>query len=134
MSWLSESDYNFIYSRAPRICVDLVIKTRKGIFLTKRDIQPYKGKWHLPGGRVRFRESIETAIDRIAKQEIGSPVVIKKLLGFMEFPREVQDCNKRHSISLAFLVVPSFGVDIPEVSERNILSIHLKFLKSIKYA
>lgn len=131
--WLSESDYNFIYSRAPRICVDLVIKNRKGVYLTKRDVQPYKGKYHLPGGRVRFRESIETAIDRIARNEIGSPVVIKKLLGFMEFPREMQEGNKRHSISLAFLVVPSFGVNIKKVRDENILSVHRKFLKSLDF-
>lgn len=132
MSWLSEKDYDYIYSRAPRVCVDLVIKTRKGVFLTKREIQPYKGKYHLPGGRVRFRESIESAIDRIAKVEIGSPVVITRLLGVMEFPREYQAGKPRHSISLAFIVAPSFGVEVIKVPEKTILSVHRKFLKHHK--
>lgn len=84
--YLSDIDYNFIYERVPRFCVDLVIKKGKNIFLVKRDIQPYRGKYHLPGGRVRFRESIEHTANRIAKTEAGISIEIKKLLGFMEFP------------------------------------------------
>ena len=130
MSWLSESDYNFIYSRSPRICVDLVIIGSDGIpFMIKRDIQPYKGKYHLPGGRVRFRESIAKAIQRIAKNEIGCSVSVKKLLGFMEFTRERQSSNKRHSISLCFLVTTSKKFKTPCITERQILSVHYKFLK-----
>lgn len=135
MSWLSESDYNFIYSRAPRVCVDLVIKTYSGVHLIKREIQPYKGKWHLPGGRIRFRESIETAIQRIAKAEIGMKVRTECVLGVMEFPREQQNGNKRHSISIAFLVKPTKTLITKVITdESKILSVHLKFLKSIKYA
>lgn len=135
MRWLSETDYNFIYSRAPRICVDLVIKTYSGVHLIKREIQPYKGKYHLPGGRVRFRESIENAVQRIAKSEIGMNVKIQCVLGFMEFTRERQNGNKRHSISIAFLVKPTKALITKVIDdESKILSVHLKFLKSIKYA
>lgn len=130
MSYLTEKDYDFIYSKAPRICVDLVIKTYSGVHLIMRDIQPYKGKYHLPGGRVRFRESISKAISRISKNEIGIDVKVKCVLGFMEFTRETQKGQKRHSISIAFLCKP-VGTLISEVIKDKavIHPVHYKFLK-----
>lgn len=102
--WLSEKDYNFIYSRAPRLCVDLVIKDKKGIVLSLRDIEPGKNTWHLPGGRVKFRETISRAAERIAKSELGIKVKLIKPLGVMEFLDEVQSGKPRHSVSVALLV------------------------------
>jgi ADP-ribose pyrophosphatase YjhB (NUDIX family) len=130
--WLSEKDYNFIYSNSPRICVDLVLKAGKTVFLTRRDIQPYKGKYHLPGGKVNFRESISNAIHRIAKREIGVDIKIKHLLGFMEFPREVQSGNKRHSISLAFLITSKKKFHGTNFLREQIHPVHYKFLKGKK--
>lgn len=132
MSWLSESDYNFIYSRSPRICVDLIIKVKGGVHLIKREIQPYKGKWHLPGGRIRFRESITDAIQRIAITEIDTVVWVEKMIGFMEFPREQQGGNKRHSISLAFLVKPHIKITPEKITPEKILPVHYTFLKEHK--
>jgi len=137
--FLSEKDYNFIFARAPRLCVDLIIKTKQGVLLSKRAIQPYKGTWHLPGGRVYFKESIDNALKRIAKAEIGVPVKIQKLVGFLEFPREVQNKHIRHSVSMAFLVIPlkknySGGFQGEKFAffktfSKNVLSVHGKFLK-----
>jgi len=105
-TYLSDTDYNFIYSAVPRICIDLIIKGKGGVFLTKRDIQPYKGNWHLAGGRIRFRETIYNAANRIAITELGCSVSIVKMIGFIEFHNECQDGNKRHSISMALIVNP----------------------------
>ncbi len=103
VSKLSDKDYKFIYNRVPRACVDIVIKSKEGILLIKREIEPYKGKYSLPGGGIKFGESIEKAINRIAMAELGYPVVIHKLIGYMEFLREKKGVDKRHSISTAFL-------------------------------
>jgi ADP-ribose pyrophosphatase YjhB (NUDIX family) len=130
--YLSEKDYNFIYSRSPRVCVDLIIKTQTGVLLIKREIQPYKGKYHLPGGRIRFRESVHKAIFRICKNEVSLVPYCYKLLGFMEFPREQQDRNKRHSISLAFLVECKGVRDVKPLKKQQIHPVHYKFLKSHK--
>ncbi len=100
--WLSDKDYNFIYGRVPRLCVDLVIKDKNGLLLTLRDIEPGKNTWHFPGGRVKFRETITQAASRIAKAELGVKIKLIKPLGVLEFLDEVQDKNLRHSVSLAF--------------------------------
>lgn len=100
--YLSDEEYDFIYSRSPRICVDLLIRNSKGeVLLTKRDIEPYKDHWHFPGGRIKFRESAADAIKRILKGELGQEINITPIhSGYCEFPEEVQKGQDRHSISL----------------------------------
>jgi ADP-ribose pyrophosphatase YjhB (NUDIX family) len=132
--YLSDKDYNFIYSRSPRICVDLIIEGFNYPMLVKRNISPYKGKYSLPGGKVNFRESIEHAIQRTASREIGCSVVVVKMVGFMEFRGESQNGNKRHSISIAFEVVPTSHIQFTNnIPEKSVHPIHYKFLKQYGY-
>jgi ADP-ribose pyrophosphatase YjhB (NUDIX family) len=93
-------EFKSIYSRVPRLCVDLVIVNKAGVVLSKRDIQPWKGYWHLPGGSVYFGETIDKAAKRIAKEELGITVSVKKTLGYAEFLEEVKMAN-RHTVSIA---------------------------------
>ncbi|MCX6785072.1 MAG: NUDIX domain-containing protein [Candidatus Komeilibacteria bacterium] len=99
---LSDKDYLYVYSRTPRLCVDLFIKNKGGVLLAKRLIPPFKNFWSFPGGRVRHRESIASAITRVAKAELGSNVKVNKMLGYIEYPREGKFF---HSVSLVFEVV-----------------------------
>lgn len=104
--WLPYSEFKYIYGKVPRLCVDLIIKTNKGIVLSKRDIIPNKGMWHLPGGTVLNFESLEKAIVRIAKGETGLKVRPIKLLGTIEF----LDKNAHgHAVSVAYEVLPVSG-------------------------
>lgn len=48
--------------------------TVKGIFLKNKKIlfvKDLKGKWELPGGRINFDETIEAALKRECKEELG---------------------------------------------------------------
>ena len=71
--------------------------------LVKRKIQPALGQWHLPGGGVLFGETLEEAVLRVAKNEIGISVVVKRLVGVLEF---FADDVFGHDVSLVFLVSP----------------------------
>lgn len=93
-----------IYSRVPRMCVDVIVETPKGIVLTLRDIEPWKGQWHIPGGTVIYTESVEHAVKRVAKEEIGINVAIQKLIGYTEYHSERKLRGWGHSICLEFLV------------------------------
>lgn len=128
---LSDEDYDFIYSRSPRICVDLIIRRGKKVFMTKRDIPPYKGKWHIPGGRIRFRETFQQAVKRIASGEIKGKFKIVKTIGFMEFLREVQNGRPRHSVSIAVVVEGSFDKSCGQfcdINTENVLPVQREFL------
>lgn len=95
--------FKSIFAKVPRLCVDLVVKNNQGIVLTKREIKPAKGKWHLPGGGVLFGEPLEQAVQRVALEEIGVRVKAQKILGVMEFFGE-NDFG--HGVSVVYLVSP----------------------------
>lgn len=82
---LPKKEFDRIYSIVPRLTVEVIVKTKKGIILTKRAIEPAKGKWHIPGGTVFKGETLEQAVKRVAKEELGIKVSIIKLLGIIEY-------------------------------------------------
>ncbi len=100
------TEFKKIYTKVPRFCIDLVIKDTNGGVLSKRDIPPSKGKWHLPGGTMLFGEKISDTIDRVAQEETGLKVRMKKLLGVIEFSHQ---SAFGHSISAVYLANPSGG-------------------------
>jgi ADP-ribose pyrophosphatase YjhB (NUDIX family) len=137
--FLSQENYDFIYSKSTRLCVDILIEAMGYVILTKRHIEPYKGKFHLPGGRVRFRETVANAIQRIAKDELGTNLKSNmKLVGWMEFLNEKQGGNKRHTISLVFKCEPIDNNSMKNgvwfnALPKNILPVHKKFLIDNKF-
>lgn len=100
---LSLEDFKFIYSKVPRLCVDLLIKNEKGVLLTLREIKPYKGFWHLPGGTVLLGETLNQAVKRIAEDELGVEVQIEKQLAAIEFPQNLP-LPYKSTVSIGFLV------------------------------
>ncbi|CUR50903.1 GDP-mannose mannosyl hydrolase [Nitrosotalea devaniterrae] len=81
----------------PYSTVDIVIKKNDTFLLTKRNISPYKGKWHLPGGIIHRGERMHNAAKVIIKNELNVEIKIKKFLGIYE-----NLVSERHDISHAF--------------------------------
>lgn len=97
--------YRKIYSIVPRPCVELVIKDKKGVILVKREIEPYKGMWHLPGCKLLYRETFKECAKRVAKSETNLKIKIKKFLCANEYPFNEKN-NSEHAISLVYLAEP----------------------------
>ena len=95
---LSKKKFKSIYTKVPRLCVELVIIKNGKILLTKRSIPPLKGFWHIPGKGVLFREKIKESIARTAKKELGIKVYQEKFLGYAESLKD----GFRHGVSLIF--------------------------------
>lgn len=119
---LSPRDFKFIYRRVPRLCVDLVIRDRRGIVLIQRDITPDRGRWHFSGGTVHFGESLEAAVRRFARDETGLAIKIVKVIDAVEYFR-----GKKfgHIVSVVYLVRPVSGKLHGSIQGRN-----LAFFKS----
>lgn len=83
---LSQLEFDEIYSKVPRLTVEIFVVGSDGIYLTKRAIEPCKGMWHLPGGTVRFGEPLVKAVQRIANRELSIDVSDTSLLGYIEYP------------------------------------------------
>ena len=116
-------EFKKIYSRVPRLCLDLVVKNENGVLLTLRDIPPAKGLWHIPGGTMLFDENIDEAIQRIAGEELGTSVRVKKLLGYIDWYK-TKNANG-HAVSMEFLVEPLGGITVDYQAS------HFKFFKKI---
>ncbi len=136
--YLTDDEYRMAYGVVPRLCVDLVIRSQQGILLTRRKQEPHKGKWHLPGGRVRKGEALHNAAQRIAGKELGAQVEIGKYLGTMEFLVDPGDLVECHSVSVVLSCVllqahlPPDSLWFAGITTQDIHPVHKRFLRSIE--
>ncbi len=103
---LPYDEFIAIYNKVPRLCVDLVVQKDNRIVLSKRDIPPSIGMWHLPGGTLLMSETIKEAAARVAKEEANLEIEIIKTLGVIEYFKEH---SIGQSIGLVLLVKPISG-------------------------
>lgn len=114
----------------PKIAVDVVIHdSAKGILLVKRKYDPFAGFWALPGGMVKYGETVEHAAMREVMEETGVLVSLIALIGVYSDP----DRDPRgHTISIAYLAkikegIPNAGSDASETRWFISLPEHLAF-------
>ncbi len=100
---LKFKEFKYFFSRVRRLCIELIIQTKDGILLSKRDIPPAKGKWHIPGGTVLYGETLEQAVSRVAEDELSVKVKIIKQLGTIEYSRNGKS-GYEHPLGIAYLV------------------------------
>lgn len=64
-----------VVDAAPLVAMDLVV-VRGGteILLGMRNNRPAQGFWFVPGGRIRKNEAMQTALARVARDELGLDV------------------------------------------------------------
>lgn len=73
---LPQEVFEWISSMVPIANVDLLILNKKNeILLSWRDDEYYGKGWHIPGGCIRFKETIEERVQRTAETEIGTQVI-----------------------------------------------------------
>ena len=64
--------------------VDLLVVTDGGLLLGKRENEPARGEWFVPGGTVVKNERLTDAVHRVADEELGTDITIEKRLGTHE--------------------------------------------------
>ena len=107
---LGEELFLTVSSLVPIVNVDLLVYNDKGQFLlTKRD-DPYCGRgWHVPGGCIRFKETCEERIRKVALGELGisklaihkDPVKVFEIIEHDKRPIENQN-ERAHFITLVY--------------------------------
>ena len=117
----TENEYHIFRKQFVFSCVDILLVKDGSILLTKRTMNPHKGRWHLPGNIIRKNETMKQAVKRAAKKELNINIKIKKYLGVYE------NLNSfRHDISHGFLVSQISGK-----IKTDFQSNELKFFKKI---
>ena len=99
---LPEELFLFISRTTPLVNVDLLIKDEKGRTLLAWRDDIYSGTgWHIPGGIIRYKETFESRIQKVAEREIGImvnynpiPIAINQII--------CEQKNRGHFISLLY--------------------------------
>lgn len=99
---LTQEEFDNIYAKVPRLTVEAVIRTAGGIVLTKIPGGVAKGQWNVPGGTVRFKETLPDAVKRVAKGELGVDVSVGRLLGYIEYPKLNDSGYEGWPVGMAF--------------------------------
>jgi 8-oxo-dGTP diphosphatase len=100
----------------PGVTVDLVIftvnKDALKVMLVKRAEEPFSGDWSLPGGFLKFGESLEEAVLRVLEEKTGvKEVYLEQLYTFGEPDR---DPRSRVITVAYFALIPWKTLGMPE--------------------
>jgi ADP-ribose pyrophosphatase YjhB (NUDIX family) len=103
--YLLPDEFKRVYSIVPRLCADLIIKMHGGIILTLRNLPQWENHWHLPGGTIYYKETIEQAVARISQNELNISVEMIRPLGYIEYPSEEKERGFGWSVSIPIVCV-----------------------------
>jgi len=108
--YLDSQTFKVIVENTPLISIDLIIKFNSKVLLGKRVNKPAKGYWFTLGGRVFKDESIDLAIERIAKEEANIKKIQKsKFIGVFEhlYDDSIFEDVTTHYINLGYEIEAS---------------------------
>ncbi len=113
----------------PKLMVDVIIPSERGVVLIRRGNEPFEGRWALPGGFVEVGETVEEAAYREAAEETGLAVEVARLVGVYSDPERDP---RGHNVSVAFLARVLSGdlvaaTDATEVAVLDPSSVELAF-------
>ena len=84
----------------------IILNNNDEVLFVRQKTGPLKGWWLLPGGHVKFGETLRDAVVREVEEETGLLVKVSKLLGVFD----VIDAQQNyHFIHIVFLCEPIGG-------------------------
>ena len=117
---LGQDLFHLVSSLVPIVNVDLLVYNSTGQFLLTWRDDPYCGQgWHVPGGCVRFKETCEERIKKVAQNELSiddiyfdkEPVKVFEIMSHEH--RNIKNQNERaHFITLVYKCYAPAGFDI----------------------
>jgi ADP-ribose pyrophosphatase YjhB (NUDIX family) len=110
---LSQTEFEDIYSKVPRLTVEVVVASERGVLLSLRTSGPCRGLWHIPGGTVYYGEPLTEAVRRVAKDELCLDVRAERLLGYLEYPSHLAQ-------GIDWPVGIAFGVELTQSSAQRL--------------
>ena len=109
--------FKTIIDHTPLVSVDLIVKKKDKVLLGKRVNKPAKGFWFTLGGRVLKNESIENAIKRIEKLELGVSIESDpKFIGVFEhfYDDSIFDGVSTHYLNIGYEIEVSGLENLPK--------------------
>ena len=131
--------------KRPSVTVDILVFTIEKnvlkVLLVKRGIEPFKGKWAIPGGFIQINESLEDAAKRELLQETGiKNIYMEQLYTFGDPKRDPRE----RVITVAYMaLIPNENLrlrattdasDVTWFSIKSLPELAFDHTKILKYA
>ena len=102
--------YSYRYPR-PALTVDCVVfglaDESLQVLMIKRDLEPFAGRWALPGGFVEMEETLESAARRELREETGlDTTYLEQLYTYGDLNRDPRE----RVVSVAYFALVKMGV------------------------
>jgi colanic acid biosynthesis protein WcaH len=118
--FIKDALYSKIIRSVPILCVDILISFNDKYLLVKRNDNPLKGEWWVPGGRVLIGEDCMAATKRKLNEELNFQGGNLKLYGIYEdvFEESSLGIHPYHIVSIVYkLEIKSInGIDLNHTS------------------
>ncbi|MBU1225742.1 MAG: NUDIX domain-containing protein [Actinobacteria bacterium] len=86
----------------PRPAVGVVVIDSGRLLLIQRSKNPFRGCWAVPGGKVRWGETLATAAAREAEEETGLAVSVGRVLWVGETMSPPGEAPTSHNVLIDF--------------------------------
>lgn len=93
------------YPEYPIVGVAAVLFQGDSVLLARRDKEPGKGQWSIPGGAVELGETLEEALEREILEEVSLDIEIKGLIRLID--RIIYDEQKE--VQYHYIIVDYWG-------------------------
>ncbi|MEF8784564.1 MAG: NUDIX domain-containing protein [Haloarculaceae archaeon] len=120
--FIREETFGDCLAHLPQVCVEIVVSHDDGVILARRTNEPAAGEWFWPGGRLYKGEQLETAAERIAREELGLSATVERRLGVHAHfwdTASVAGADSRHTVNVVFLVTPDGELNITLDSQHD---------------
>lgn len=77
----AKCEHSFYSSPHPTVSAVIVDGGEERVLLTRRNIEPFKGYWDIPGGFLELGESLQDGLRREIHEELGVEIQIRSVLG-----------------------------------------------------
>lgn len=126
---LEEEIFLAVSTLVPIANVDLLVLDEKGrMLLSWREDEYFGTGWHIPGGCIRFKETMEERIQRTAIAEIGSeviidgpPITVREVILDKERKNMANQNHRAHQLAVLYLchLPREFKIDNGERSTKD---------------
>lgn len=113
MTWIEQLEYNRILEIMPIVCIDVAIIHNDQVLLVKRDREPARGEWWLPGGRLHKNEVLEACALRKAEEETDLSCSCGSMIHYQSTV-----FGAIHSVNFCFVLYPisTLGIKLDDTS------------------
>jgi colanic acid biosynthesis protein WcaH len=125
---LDDQTFKIVIDSVPLISIDILLKKNNKILLGRRTNKPAQGYFFSTGGRVNKNETINSAIVRIARNELN--IELKSTLRFIGvfehfYNDSIYENTSTHYVNLAYELEVEKSPDLPieQHSEYQWLSV-----------